>query len=368
MTDHPGETELHGAGSSAPSDPSSNREWYRAEIAQGVQRFLEPRAESCSWCGSTDLVHHLTSSDIRQGKPGRFSLDRCAGCGHVFQNPRLTTEGLNFYYRDAYDGRNAEKTESSFNTLRPFYRRRAELIRDVRPDAPRRWLDIGGGYGHFCEEAREVFPDTRFSMLDLSSGVDEAVRLGRVEVGMNGLLLDHADEVAGGFDQVSMFHYLEHTREPLAEIDAAIGAMTPDGWLVIEQPDPECRGARWFRSWWVGWLQPEHLNMVTLDNLVGALTERGLEVVSVQKKEARLPLEFFSVLATLLRFIAPDPDLPWVTVRFRWWAKLRRLLGLAVIAPMVVLLVPLMDRFILERVFPSNVCYRVVARRASCGD
>jgi 2-polyprenyl-3-methyl-5-hydroxy-6-metoxy-1,4-benzoquinol methylase len=363
VTDQPGITEIDAPAVNDPADEVDPREWYTAQIAQGVERFLEPRAETCSWCGSTALDLHLTSSDIRQGKPGTFTLDKCADCGHVFQNPRLSPEGLNFYYRDAYDGLNSEKAEHNFNTLRPFYRARAELVRDVRPDVPRKWLDIGGGYGHFCEEGQAVFPETGFTMLDMSSGVAEAVRRGRVEHGINGFLLDHADEVAGKFDQVSMFHYLEHTQNPLAEIDAAIGAMTPDGWLTIEQPNPECRGTRLFRSWWVGWLQPEHLNMVTLGNLVEALTERGLEVVTVQKREARMPLEFFSFLTILMRFVAPDPDLPWVTVRFRRLAKIRRLFAMALIGPMVVLVAPIVDRFILERVIPSDVHYRVVARR-----
>jgi hypothetical protein len=52
--------------------------------------------------------------DLLQQKPGTFTLDRCGGCGHIFQNPPVNAEGLSFYYRDFYDGLSAEKVEWGF--------------------------------------------------------------------------------------------------------------------------------------------------------------------------------------------------------------------------------------------------------------
>ena len=82
----------------------ASRPYYQAELADGVERFLEPRRNTCPWCGSEDLSVRLRTGDLIQRKPGRFTLEQCGACGHIFQNPRLTPAGLDFYYRDFYDG------------------------------------------------------------------------------------------------------------------------------------------------------------------------------------------------------------------------------------------------------------------------
>src|SRR6266567_4088927 len=77
---------------------------YQADLAGGLDRLFEPRRTACPWCGSARLRERLRTTDLLQHKPGRFHLDRCQDCGHVFQNPRLSFAGLEFYYRDFYDG------------------------------------------------------------------------------------------------------------------------------------------------------------------------------------------------------------------------------------------------------------------------
>ena len=59
--------------------------------------------------------------------------------------------------------------------------------------------------------------------------------------------------MAGAYDVVSMHHYLEHTREPLDELDAAATALVPGGHLLIELPDPESRFPLVVGRWWIPW-------------------------------------------------------------------------------------------------------------------
>lgn len=87
---------------------------YQAELARGTERFLLPKRTTCPWCESGALTRRMRTRDWVQGKPGVFTLDRCRDCGHVFQNPRLNQEGLDFYYRDFYDGLGAETWEKMF--------------------------------------------------------------------------------------------------------------------------------------------------------------------------------------------------------------------------------------------------------------
>ena len=346
----------------APTVLDDARSYYAHELQQGVNRFLlEPRT-TCPWCGGTSLQERTTTRDLRQFKPGRFRLDECQECHHVFQNPALSDEGLSFYYRDTYDGLNAERAEANLGSMGEIYRRRASTVLDHRPDQPRRWLDIGTASGHFPQAAASLFPTTIFDGLDMSEGVLSALEAGRIDTAYQGQLPDLAAELAGRYDQVSMFHYLEHTRDPFADLDAVVTVLSDDGWVLIEQPDPQAPSARLLGSWWAGWNQPEHLNMITLPNLTKALEERGFEVVEVVRRDAHIPLEAFIVLATILNRIAPAGEMPWMPGQSPRFMRLRRLLGKLIAAPFVPL-VRFIDQWVLPRMLHSYHAYRILARK-----
>src|SRR5579863_4873452 len=137
---------------------SQRRPAYRADLADGVDRFFEARRTSCPWCASERLTERLRTSDLLQHKPGRFRLDRCQHCGHVFQNPRLNEAGLEFYYRDFYDGLGEQRLGDVFAGRASTYRGRAWSMLPFA-SAPENWLDVGTGHGHFCEAARDVYPE-----------------------------------------------------------------------------------------------------------------------------------------------------------------------------------------------------------------
>ncbi|HSX67857.1 class I SAM-dependent methyltransferase [Nocardioides sp.] len=337
------------------------RAYYARELGDGVERFVGAPYDACPWCGSADFGLRIVCRDIRQFKPGTFRLDECRDCGHVFQNPPQTDEGLTFYYRDTYDGLSAERTEASLETMGPIYRSRAETIARIRPDTPRRWLDVGTASGHFPAAAKEVFPETAFDGLDMSDGVLNGVAAGRIEKGHQGQFPDLSGELAGQYDQISMFHYLEHVRDPFADLDAVVETLSDDGWFLIEQPDPHARSAKLFGSWWPGWNQPEHLHMITEPNLVRALEERGMEVVEVVHREAHIPAEAFIIVMTLLNRLAPTIEMPWLSEQRRP-GRLRRLLAKLVIAPLVPLAM-FLDKTFLPKVLKSYHAYRIVARK-----
>ncbi|MFE2148192.1 methyltransferase domain-containing protein, partial [Streptomyces sp. NPDC059456] len=284
---------------------------YRAELALGSERFLEPRRPDCPWCGSQRLSVRVRVPDLLQGKPGRFTLERCADCGHVFQNPRLTLEGLEFYYRDFYDGRGGEGAGAVFGQLGDSYRKRAEMLRPHTAHAPASWLDVGTGHGHFCTVAQTLWPDTRFDGLDMGDGVAEAERRGWVETGFQGQFPEFAQKLAARYEVVSMYHYLEHTRDPLAELDTAAAVLAPGGHLAIELPDPESRMARLLGSAWLPWFQPQHQHLIPAPNLREALAERGFTVVAEEHGPAHQGNDFFGAVALTTTRLAPDPDRPW---------------------------------------------------------
>ncbi|MET9470377.1 class I SAM-dependent methyltransferase, partial [Streptomyces sp. NPDC006544] len=297
---------------------------YREELAAGTDRFFETRRLDCPWCGSQQLSVRVRVPDLLQAKPGRFTLEHCGDCGHVFQNPRLTPEGLEFYYRDFYDGRGGEGAATVFGQLGAAYRSRAEMLRPhTRPTS---WLDVGTGHGHFCNAARAVWPDTRFDGLDMGGAVREAERRGWVETGHQGQFPDFAVKLAGQYEVVSMYHYLEHTRDPFTELDTAAAVLAPGGYLAIELPDPQSRMARLLGPAWLPWFQPQHQHLIPAANLREALADRGFTVLAEEHGPAHQGNDFFGAVALTATRLAPDPDRPWAAPA----TPARRALGHAV--------------------------------------
>jgi len=326
---------------------------------------FERRRDTCPWCGAGDLAGRLDTVDLFQYKPGRFHLDECRACGHIFQNPALAPAGLAYYYAAFYDGAAENLTDASFAAMGRIYRRRAEVV--ARHCEPRAGLDVGTGHGHFCLVARRHWPGAVVDGLDLSDAVDEAARRGWIDTAYRGAFPDLADGLPRSYDVVTMHHYLEHTREPRRELAAAAKVLEPGGHLVVEVPDPASPWARRLGRYWYSWFQPQHQHFVPCDNLVAALEDEGLEVREVERGPANQGGDLFTAVVLLLQRVAPSPHAPWLPSptagrRARRWA------ALAVAVPaMVAAAVPdLILDVALRRGWargPGNA-YRVVARRS----
>lgn len=298
-----------------PEDPdlvSERRPVYADLLAGDAARFFEPRRETCPVCDSGALAVHLRTTDLLQHKPGTFTLERCGDCGHIFQNPRLSLEGLDFYYKDFYDGLGAKGMEFVFGYQSTSYVARAEMVkRALASAAPERWLDVGAGHGHFCCVARDVLPATHFDGLDLSESIEEAERRGWIEKGYRGLFPDASAELAGAYDVVSMHHYLEHTLDPRAEIAAARETLADGGHLLIEVPDPQSMLGRVLRRYWIPWFQPQHQHLLSRANLERILRDTGFTPLQWHRGEAHQRVDFLFAVFLLLDRIAPPTDRPW---------------------------------------------------------
>ncbi len=293
------------AGWRAVPDPAVDalRSSYDAELARGLDRFFEPRRATCPGCDGGPLSVELSCPDRFQHKPGRFTLDRCEACGRVFQNPRLTPDGLSFYYRDFYDGLGGAWLDTLFGTSLDAYLARA----GEATQSPRRWLDVGGGYGHFCLMAKTLWPDTRFECLDVGPAVEEGQRRGWFDAAHRGYFPALAPTLAGAFDVVSLSHCLEHTPDPRAELQAAHRALGPGGTLIIEVPDPTSSVRKLLGSYWMPYLQPQHLNLLPVEQLERLLGESGFEVLRVRRAEAHTGVDFVGATLLLLDGLAPAP-------------------------------------------------------------
>ncbi|MGH9074271.1 MAG: class I SAM-dependent methyltransferase, partial [Acidimicrobiales bacterium] len=338
---------------------------YAALIAEGESRFWESRRPDCPFCRSDRLSLRVRCTDLLRHKPGTFALDQCEACGLVFQNPRLSAEGLSYYYRDFYDGLGEGQVASVFDFGDATYADRAEMVRSVA--TPERWLDVGTGHAHFCLVASAVLPDTRFDGLDMSESVEEAERRQWIGTGHRGTFCDLAPSLAGRYDVVSMHHYLEHTVDPRAELDAAALVLSDGGHLLIELPDPESVWGRWLGRYWLPWFQPQHLHLMSIRILERELVERGFTVVARDRAGASQSSDLTAAVWMLIGQLAPPTNLPWLP-RPTVAARARR--AAAVAAGALPLVAAVGADTALARV-PSrrgrSNAYRVLARRSPPG-
>ncbi|WP_059011116.1 class I SAM-dependent methyltransferase [Streptomyces specialis] len=340
------------------------RDAYRAELAAGIKRFFLPRRTTCPWCESSALTLRMRTRDWVQGKPGLFTLDRCRNCGHVFQNPRLNQDGLDFYYRDFYDGLGRETTETVLQG-RGSPRRYEASVDALTPHiAPRTWLDVGTSYGFFCAAAKKVLPGTEFDGLDMGEAVEDAAKAGRISHAYRGLLTELAGDLAGRYDTVSMFHYLEHTLDPRAELQAARTALRPGGHLLIEIPDPQSLSARLLGKWWVPWFQPQHLQLMPSANLREELNRSGFSVVAEERGTAHIPVDLIGAGWFVLNQMLPKEDAPWREEPPPRLAQATRKAGLLAGLPVLLGLhaVELLASPLARRSRLANA-YRLIARR-----
>lgn len=283
--------------------------------------LFETARSSCPWCGAGKIAFLLESDDVVKLEPLRFRLDRCAACGAVFQNPRLSEQGLAYCYRDAYDGFSQAAAEELFAASASAFRDRVRTVRPLLPDGRVSWLDVGGGYGHFAAVARAELPNARFTVLDLGPSTRASVERGWAQEACTGTLEDHGRALAARFDVVSLFHVLEHTRTPDADLSRAADALRPGGLLVVEVPNPSCLFGRLLGRFWLPWFQPQHLCLVPSDALASHLEGLGLRIASLEYLSTAG--DFTTAAITAARSVAPSADVPWLPARsipFGWLA------------------------------------------------
>lgn len=160
-------------------------------------------------------------------------------------------------------------------------------------------LDIGCGSGTFLYHAsRQGFIPHG---LDVSS---EAVELARLQYGLQVRQGDVGSEVWEDhrFDFVTMFHVLEHLRDPREALLFAGGLLKPQGGLIVQVPNVASCQARMFRSRWYGLDVPRHLVNFTAGGLRLLLNKVGFEILSVSHFSLR------DNPASLASSIAPELD------------------------------------------------------------
>ncbi|MGH2662870.1 MAG: methyltransferase domain-containing protein [Actinomycetota bacterium] len=206
----------------------------------------------------------------------RFAYRRCLVCQLRFLDPPPKEDELDRFYPAGHYWWDSPASGGLASWIRSFlWRDSLRLLQRLRPPSAS-LLDFGCGSGAFLALAR----DAGYRVVGMERD-DSSARFAREIYGLQ-VNVGSVREMRASFDAVTLFHSLEHVPHPRCVLHDLGTVLKPDGVLLVEVPNVESWGARWFPSSWEGWEIPKHVNHFNREALIGAFIRSGFEVRSLR--------------------------------------------------------------------------------------
>jgi SAM-dependent methyltransferase len=232
-----------------------------------------PPAPAC-WCGATAAspLRPLIAPDGR-----RFTRVRCDGCAVERLEPQPSEADLELAYGADYYGAPRRKFVSWIARLVTLAQRLRARSAARRLFAGARVLDIGCGNGGFL--AAMAARGFRVEGTERDAGSAARAKSGR-DFAVHAGDLTALPLTTGTYDLVTLWHVLEHLRDPAATLTRIHELMVPGGLLVLSLPNAESWQARCFGPHWFHHDPPRHLFSFGRLGLTRLLAARGFTVLA----------------------------------------------------------------------------------------
>lgn len=260
--------------------PSESASKQKALYESDVARLLEGRGNfvpvSCPACGSSEARHRFDKYSL--------AFVCCTTCETTYLSPRPSPQQLKNYYETSenyqYWADVIFPASEATRRDRIFRPRLQSLLGLVDKFGIERgsMLEVGPGFGTFCEEAMATSSFRRIVAIEPTPSLADACRGRGIEV----LELPVEDaKVSEKFDVVCAFEVIEHLFSPGAFVSACAKLLRPGGMLVVT-----CPNGKGFDVEVLGAGSPavdvEHLNYFNPASLRRLVEAHGFEVLEVQ--------------------------------------------------------------------------------------
>ena len=184
---------------------------------------MQTQAVRCNLCAE-DNYRVLERSE-------EFAVVKCRSCGLIYVNPQPDKTVLFAHYNEAYFSPWYDKQR--FARIKMWQRRLKEIESKVKPGV---LLDVGSGCGQFLAEAKKRGWQVHGNEIS-GHGVQYAKT--RFGIDLVNAELPDAGFPENFFDVVTMWHVLEHTRDPLAHLQVCRRMLKLGGLLVVAVPNAD---------------------------------------------------------------------------------------------------------------------------------
>lgn len=251
---------------------------------------------ACDYCGhgEADLLFGRAAGDEATELP----IVRCTRCGLCYLKKRLRPDALKALYGEHYfnSDDSGSKGYDHYLSDRPeilkTFGRRLGLIEKLRRGHVGRVLDVGCAAGFFLEAAKSRGWDAEG--IEISEYAANVARKRGLSVASGEFLPCSKGLESGSFDAITMWDYIEHVREPGAEIRRVSELLVPGGIFALATPDVGSLPARIFRSRWMGIKPEEHLYYFDRPSILRYLEDHGMRAEVVRSTGKYVSLQFFA--------------------------------------------------------------------------
>jgi SAM-dependent methyltransferase len=203
-------------------------------VQTGLNDMKTELVEQCNVCDASTLEVVDPACNIAQ----------CSRCGYVFDNPRPTLEELvKFYSRPSqYDSWLEE-----LPIRQEAWERRLSKMRSTKK--PGSLLDVGTGIGQFLAVARNSYAEVYGTEVSTV-----AVRIAKEKYNLDIFqgTIEDIDWKSKVFNNISLFHVLEHVHNPKSLLRICHSLLSADGILVVAVPNEvsslRARARRWMMN------------------------------------------------------------------------------------------------------------------------
>jgi 2-polyprenyl-3-methyl-5-hydroxy-6-metoxy-1,4-benzoquinol methylase len=233
----------------------------------------------CKICEGKTEVWYKKLFDDRHGYLGYFDVEKCVKCGFAQTQPQIPKNKIQKIYSKYYPRQNLD--------LRNINRKNYKMENIIRL-----WLK---GIRHGCE----YWVKPRSKVLDVGSGLGYSLlRLENIGCKVYGIDPDiNAQKVAKRFclnfhlgfiednpfpkekfDYVLASQVIEHTNNPIKYLKLCKKRLKKNGVIILSFPNTESLGRKIFRSSWLHWHLPYHLNHFNKNSVYKLAEKADLEI------------------------------------------------------------------------------------------